>query len=65
MKVSKIGKSAEVEFEYDELLVINAALNEVCNGIDAFEFETRVGVSRAKAELLMKAIQAALDQIER
>ncbi|WP_207005769.1 hypothetical protein [Trinickia mobilis] len=64
MKVNRVEKNAEIELGYDELLILNAALNEVCNGIDAFEFETRVGASIAQVEVLMKGIQAVLDKIE-
>ncbi len=65
MKVKRIANDAEIEFGHDELLVLNAALNEVCNGIDVFEFETRIGAERAKVEGLMREIQAVLDQIEK
>lgn len=65
MKLKGIAKDAAVELSHDELLVLNAALNEVCNGIDVFEFEARVGASRAQVESLMAEIQAVLDQIEK
>ena len=65
MKVKSVDKDAEVELEHSELLVLNAALNEVCNGIDVFEFETRIGASRAQVESLMREIQVLLDQMEK
>ncbi|MDR6392900.1 hypothetical protein [Paraburkholderia phenoliruptrix] len=65
MKLNRIADDAEIEVSHEELLVLNAALNEVCNGIDMFEFETRIGAPRAKAERLMAEIQAALDQFEK
>jgi len=64
MKVKRIGNAAEVEFAYGELLLLNAVLNEVCNGIDVFEFETRIGAGRAEVERLMGEIQIVLDKIE-
>lgn len=30
----------------DELLVLHNCLNEICNGIEVFEFQTRVGADR-------------------
>ncbi len=45
---SKTNK-ASINITRDELLVINAALNEVCNGIEVFEFETRIGVDKTCA----------------
>lgn len=65
MKIKRINEDAEIELQHDDLLVLNAALNEVCNGIDIFEFETRIGASRARVESLMKEIQSVLDQIEK
>ncbi|WP_063923059.1 hypothetical protein [Cupriavidus basilensis] len=64
MKIKRISDDVEVELSQDELLVLNAALNEACNGIDVFEFETRIGASRANVERLLAEIQAALDQID-
>ena len=42
---------AHISFSQDELLVINNALNEICNGvhIDDPEFQTRMGVDRSVA----------------
>ncbi|MBU9169781.1 hypothetical protein ACS0ZG_36295 [Burkholderia gladioli] len=65
MKLNRIADDAEIEVSHEELLVLNAALNEVCNGIDMFEFETRIGAPREKVERLMAEIQAALDQFEK
>lgn len=65
MKLNKLTNNAEIELSYNDLIVLNAALNEICHGIDSFEFETRIGASRSKVELLMKEIQAILDQIEK
>ena len=65
MKLNRIADDAEIEVSHEELLVLNAALNEVCNGIDMFEFETGIGAPREKVERLMAEIQAALDQFEK
>jgi hypothetical protein len=49
-------------FTHDELVVINNALNEVCNGLlwDDDEFQTRIGYSRAIAQVLLKKIGKSL-----
>jgi hypothetical protein len=49
-------------FTHDELVVINNALNEVCNGLsfDDDEFQTRIGYSRAMAQSLLKKIAKML-----
>jgi hypothetical protein len=49
-----------IEFDLDELMLVNGALNEVCNGVnfsDA-EFSTRLGADRAEALRLLERIHA-------
>lgn len=53
------GRS-QVEIGRDELLIVNAALNEVCNGIAVFEFEPRIGADRARVAVLLKEMGALL-----
>ena len=55
---SQIGVSRE------ELLIVNAALNEVCNGIEVFEFETRIGADRERVASLLKEIGLLLDKMD-
>ena len=49
-------------FTHDELVVINNALNEVCNGLafDDDEFQTRIGYSRAVARDVLQKVAKAL-----
>jgi hypothetical protein len=51
-------------FTREELVIINNALNEVCNGltIDEDEFQTRIGHTRAKAQEVLKKIAKALER---
>ena len=51
-------------FTRDELLLINNALNEVCNGLsfDDDEFQTRLGYERAAARKLLAKIGKALEK---
>ena len=49
-------------FNHEELVVINNALNEVCNGLSwgDDEFQTRIGYPRATAQNLLKKMSKAL-----
>ena len=58
------SKSAEIQISIDELITIHQTLNEVCNGIDLFEFQTRIGVSREEVLHLMKEIKKIIIGIE-
>lgn len=65
MKLIKIvDKQVDISLSYDELLVVNNIFNEVCNGIDVFEFEIRIGKSKKEIYCLLKKIGNILDQIE-
>ncbi len=46
----------------DELLSLNNALNEVCNGLHLDDFETRIGAPRSIAEMMLEQICSALDK---
>lgn len=35
-----------IELNKDELLMLHAALNETCNGLDIDDFDTRVGFKK-------------------
>ena len=58
------GRGAVVTLNESELLVLNAALNEICNGIDVQEFDTRIGSSKESVANLLGNISRVLDQIE-
>lgn len=57
-------ESSQIAVTRDELLIVNAALNEVCNGIAVFEFETRIGADRDRVSALLKKIGLLLDQMD-
>jgi hypothetical protein len=64
MRTLEVGGSrAVVELTADELLIVNNAINEVCNGIDVPEFSTRIGSGREEALALLKEIGATLDRL--
>jgi|GEM_PF-788168 len=55
---------SHIGIDRDELLILNAALNEVCNGIEVFEFETRIGADRERVAALLKVIGSLLDKMD-
>lgn len=62
--INTAAARSQVEIGRDELLILNAALNEVCNGIAVFEFETRIGADRARVAALLKEVGALLDKMD-
>ena len=61
-KPNKQPPATPPAFTNDELVVINNALNEVCNGLafDDDEFQTRIGYSRAVARDVLQKVAKAL-----
>ncbi len=58
--LEKENGNFKIEISEEELCGLANALNEVCNGIDHFEFHSRMGVSEAFINNLVDQIQAAL-----
>ena len=58
------SERSQIDIDREELLIVNAALNEVCNGIAVFEFETRIGADRERVSALLKEIGSLLDKME-
>ncbi len=50
-----------IEVSDDELLLLSNALNEVCNGIEPWEFSTRLGGPRDAAIALFKQLHKVLN----
>jgi hypothetical protein len=61
-KPNKGAESTPLALTRDELVIINNALNEVCNGlaIEDDEFQTRIGYSRAMALDVLKKVANAV-----
>lgn len=55
---------ASVKLSVRELTTLSNALNEVCNGMDIFEFETRLGVSIQEARKLLKEMGELISNTE-
>ena len=47
-----------VSLSSTEITILNNALNEICNGVDIPEFETRIGYSRQQVEDLLDQIHS-------
>jgi hypothetical protein len=62
--VDVLGKRLRIEVGHEDLLIINAALNEVCNGIAVFEFETRIGANRDRVRELLKEVGLLIDKAD-
>ncbi|MDB9489240.1 hypothetical protein PN478_01660 [Dolichospermum circinale CS-534/05] len=62
--IDKALKRVDVRISLDELLILNNALNEVCHGLDKFEFDTRMGVSQEEVAKLLQKIGSLIDEVE-
>lgn len=64
MDLLAVTKSnADISITESELLILSSALNEVCNGIDIAEFETRIGSERDNVAALLSKVGSVLDQM--
>jgi hypothetical protein len=64
MGAEQVEEQLCIDVSCEELLIINAALNEVCNGIAVFEFETRIGADRDRVSALLKKVALLLDDTD-
>lgn len=55
---------SQINLDRDDVLILNAALNEILNGIEVFEFETRIGNDKDRVAVLHRAITALLDDMD-
>ena len=62
--INTAAERSRVEIGRDELLIVNAALNEICNGIAVFEFDTRIGADRERVAALLREVGALLDRMD-
>jgi hypothetical protein len=62
MKIEHIEPgNTVIRLSNDELLILNNALNEVCNALDHAEFSTRMGAELESVEELLCQIGAVVD----
>jgi Asp-tRNA(Asn)/Glu-tRNA(Gln) amidotransferase C subunit len=55
---------ARIDISEDEIQIVHAALNEICNGIELFEFETRIGAPRDRVATLQREFRALLQKMK-
>jgi hypothetical protein len=66
MKIIEIrDHDFDVQLSYDELLIINNALNEVCNGIEVPEFHARMGASLDDVQRVLETLGNIIERAER
>ena len=57
MNAIEINKDKIVlELSRNELGVLSNALNEVCNGIEVWEFDTRMGIKIENARIILESL---------
>lgn len=56
------NEEVHLAFNNNELIILNNALNEVCNGIDIeeLEFQTRLGFERKELQELSRQLRRAI-----
>jgi len=57
-------EQANVVLGLDEVRVLTQALNEVCNGVDLFEFETRMGADKDYVSRILKEFICLRDKMK-
>lgn len=66
MRTEKIGHdSAVVELSADELDILNNALNEICHGLDLWDFSIRIGAEKPEVLRLLHRIAETLQEVKR
>jgi hypothetical protein len=50
-----------LDLTHNELILLNNALDEVCNGLNFPDFSTRLGAQRDELEALFRQIKEALE----
>ncbi|ACI58940.1 hypothetical protein GGI64_006577 [Rhizobium leguminosarum] len=65
MKLISVDRGANlmVAANLEELHILYAALNEICNGIEIFEFETRIGARLEEVNRVMRALDEILNSL--
>jgi len=54
-----------IEFSKKELTILSSSLNEVLNGIDVFEFETRIGGENSEVIKLLEMLNFHIDNFNK
>lgn len=62
MLLEKSRDSIDLRVQEDELLIVQAALNEIAHGIHVREFETRIGAPLSSVKALLSQVNSILDE---
>jgi len=54
-----------IDLSRDELGVLTNALNEVCNGIEVWEFDTRMGIKIEDARAILESLSLIYKKTDR
>jgi hypothetical protein len=60
----KETRDATVRLSRHELVMLNNALNEVCNGLDLDEFSIRMGAEIGEVEALLEEVGSIINTID-
>lgn len=63
-RINTAGGQLQIAISREELSIVNAASNEVCNGIEVFEFDARIGADRERVAALLKEVGHLLDKMD-
>ena len=63
--ISKTDNNVHVELGALDLMIICNAINEVCNLLDAREFQTRMGAYRKEVDTLVNEMSGLYDHIDK
>lgn len=55
----------EFSCSVEEAFILKCALNEVCNGLDSFEFQTRMGAERSEVVSMLEYLHTLLVNFKR
>ena len=61
--INSTTERSQISASREEISILNNALNEVCNGIDLFEFETRMGADLERVSALLEEIHVILNRM--
>ncbi len=66
-KLNLKNKRANIQVSFEELVILNNALNEICYGIDMddAEFSARIGVGHKEGVRLLNEISSLIDALDR
>lgn len=59
------GERVTLELTKNELGVLTNALNEVCNGIEVWEFDTRMGIKIEDARVFLESLASIYKKADR